>query len=81
MEEIEPQLRNEPVTFTKGGTEQKYEHKRKNTRTRTFSFTRGDDEILKYITDYLGTSNSEAVRSALRAFAAHLAFLQGSRQK
>ena len=49
---------------------------RKRTHVRSFSFHDGDDELIDYIQEYLGTSASESVRSAIRAFASQLASLQ-----
>lgn len=71
-EDIAP--REEPVTVT-------YKARRTRTSVKAFSFHKGDDELVDYIAEYLGTSRSEAVRASVRAFAAHLAYLQGSRQK
>lgn len=44
---------------------------RKGRRT-SFVWYEGDDKLLDYITEYLGCGKSEAVRSALRAYAMHL---------
>lgn len=39
----------------------------------SFSLYPGDDELIKYIQDKIGCSRSEAVRSAIRTYAALLA--------
>ena len=73
MAEKDKEQAQEPVTVT-------YSEARKRTQPRAFSFHQGDDELVGYIAQYLGTSRSEAVRASVRAFAAHLAYINGSRQ-
>jgi hypothetical protein len=45
-------------------------------KPRTFTITETDFGTVQWIGQYLGCSNSEAVRTALRAYAAHLAYLE-----
>lgn len=47
--------------------------KKRKRFVRAFSFYEADDKLVAYIAEYLGTSKSEAVRSAVRAYAGQLA--------
>lgn len=57
------------------------EYGARKTYNLTCSLYPADIELLEGIQEHLGCSRSEAMRTAIRSFAAHLAFLQGSRQK
>lgn len=45
-------------------------------RPRTYALAQGDEELLDYIANYLAVSKSDAVRTAIRSFAAHLLYLE-----
>lgn len=53
----------------------------KRTTNLTVSLYPGDQELLEFIQNYLGVNKSAAARAAIQSFAAHLAFIAGSRQK
>lgn len=53
----------------------------RKTKRQEVHFYEGDIKLLEFIQEYLGCSRSEAIRSAVRAFATHLAHLDGSRAK
>lgn len=55
------------------------EFRSNRTTNLTVSVYRGDQELIEWMQAYLGTNKSEVVRSAVRAFATHLAYLSGSR--
>jgi len=45
---------------------------KRNVTLKAFSLYERDDELINRLADYLGCSRSEAVRSGIRHFAAHL---------
>lgn len=45
-------------------------------KPRTFTITEPDFATVQWIGAHLGCSNSEAVRTAIRSYAAHLAYLE-----
>ena len=53
-----------------------YEESSRKGRRTSFVWYPGDDELLDYIRSFLGCGKSEAVRSALRAYAMHLQSLK-----
>lgn len=46
--------------------------KKRSTKPRAYSLYEEDAELIKFIATYFGCSNSEAVRTAVRSFAANL---------
>jgi hypothetical protein len=50
-------------------------------KPRTFTITDGDFSTVQWIGAALHCSNSEAVRTAIRAYAAHLAYLEQRKNK
>lgn len=67
-------------TITRGEHTFKVAAPKVRTKVRAFTFYPGDEEILKMIEEFLGTENSsDALRTALRSFGAHISFLAGTR--
>lgn len=46
-------------------------------RQTSMQFNEGDEKLVEYIAEYLGSSKSDAIRSAIRAYAMHLQTLKG----
>lgn len=53
-----------------------YEEESRKARRTSFVWYPGDDALVNFICGYLGCSKSEAVRSAVRAYAMHLKGLE-----
>lgn len=53
----------------------------KKTSTVAVSLYEKDAQLLNWLTEYLGCSKSEAVRSAVRHMASHVGYLEGHGKK
>lgn len=47
-------------------------------KPRTYTITEFDESTIRWIGKQLGCSNSEAVRTSIRSYAAHLSYLEQS---